>query len=298
MNGLSLFSGTAIGEVVFKTIFPGYRTIGYVEVDQYCRSVIRARIRDGILDDAPIFDDIREFNRRYASLYTGKVDWLSGGFPCQPFSISGRRLGEADERNLWPETRDAISIIRPRYAFLENVRGLLANRYFGQILGDLAESGYDCEWDVIGASDVRAPHRRKRIWVLAKASVGTGVDAEWHSLGQAGWNQSQYVSHSSSNGVANPQEQSERAGLCASEPTRERRRRFGNGSGQGEAVPDPKRERLEGEPQGGAETGAINRSRNGGDSGWWSVEPDVGRVVNGMAYFLDLFRTVRYGAVR
>ena len=166
MNGLSLFTGSGIGELAFKQIIPDYKTVGYVEIDQYCRAIIRARIRDGILDDAPVFDDIREFNRRYASFYAGKVDWISGGFPCQPFSVAGRRAGEADERNMWPATRDAISIIRPRYALLENVPGLLSSGYFGTVVGDLAEIGYDCEFDIIGASDVGAPHRRKRIWIL------------------------------------------------------------------------------------------------------------------------------------
>ena len=167
MNGLSLFTGSGIGELAFKLIFPDYRTIGYVEWDKYCQSIIRARIRDGILDDAPIFGDIRQFNERYASLYTGRVDWLSGGFPCQPFSVAGRRAGEADERNMWPATRDAISIIRPPYVFLENVPGLLTTGYERRIFADLAEIGYDCEWDVVPAAFIGAPHLRERLWIIA-----------------------------------------------------------------------------------------------------------------------------------
>ena len=112
MNGLSLFSGCAIGELVFKTIIPNYRTVGYVEIDDYCQRIIKQRIKDGILDDAPIFGDIKAFiSEGYAEEYKGVVDFISGGFPCQPFSVAGRQLGEADERNLWPETRDTISII-------------------------------------------------------------------------------------------------------------------------------------------------------------------------------------------
>ena len=170
MNGLSLFTGSGIGELAFKHILPDYRTIGYVEWDTYCQSILRARIRDGILDDAPIFGDIRQFNKRYASLYTGRVDWLSGGFPCQPFSVAGRRAGEADERNMWPATRDAISIIRPPYVFLENVPGLLTTGYERRIFADLAEIGYDCEWDVVPAAFVGAIHFRERLWILAYAT--------------------------------------------------------------------------------------------------------------------------------
>ena len=169
MKGLSLFSGAGIGELAFKQIFPDYRTIGYVEWDKYCQEVLRARIRDGVIDDAPIFGDIRQFNERYASLYIDKVDWLSGGFPCQPFSVAGNRAGEADERNMWPATRDAIRIIRPRYVFLENVPGLLAHEYIKRVFGDLAEMRYDCEWDVVGAGSCGALHKRARWWCLAYA---------------------------------------------------------------------------------------------------------------------------------
>jgi DNA (cytosine-5)-methyltransferase 1 len=180
MNGLSLFSGAAIGEVVFKQKFPDYRTVGYVEIDRYCRSIIRARIRDGILDDAPIFDDIRTFNTRYARRYAGKVDFISGGFPCQPFSVAGKRQGADDERNMWPETVKSIGIIRPRFAFMENVPDILTHEYIRQIFGDLAEIGYDCEWDIIPAAFVGAPYMGWRLFMLAKpansvndGSIGT-----------------------------------------------------------------------------------------------------------------------------
>ena len=167
MNGLSLFSGAGIGELALKHILPDYRTVGYVEWDKYCQAVIRARIKDGILDDAPIFGDIRHFNAAYASLYAGKVDWLSAGFPCQPFSVAGRRAGEADERNMWPATRDAICILRPRYVFLENVPALLTHGYIGQILRDLAKMGYDASWGIVSAADSGLPHLRERLWFLA-----------------------------------------------------------------------------------------------------------------------------------
>jgi DNA (cytosine-5)-methyltransferase 1 len=168
MNGLSLFSGAGIGELALKHTIPNYRTVGYVEWDEYCCRVIEQRIKDGILDDAPIWQiDIREFNKCVAPSYIGQVDFISGGFPCQPFSVAGNQLGEADERNQWPATRDAISIIRPRYAFLENVPSLLTHEYIRTIFGDLVENGYDCEWDVVAASSVGALHRRNRIWVIA-----------------------------------------------------------------------------------------------------------------------------------
>ena len=95
------------------------------------------------------------------------VDLLAGGFPCQGYSVAGKRRGEADERNLWPEVIRAIRYLRPRYVFLENVRNLLTFDYFGTILGELANAGYDAEWGVFSAAEVGAWHRRERLFILA-----------------------------------------------------------------------------------------------------------------------------------
>jgi DNA (cytosine-5)-methyltransferase 1 len=168
MNGLDIFAGSGIGSLAFKHIIPNYRTIGYVEYEEYPCKIIEARIKDKILDDAPIWQiDIREFNRRIAPIYKGMVDIVYGGFPCQPFSVAGKKRGSKDERNMWPATANLISILRPKYVLLENVSGLISHQYVRQIFGDLAKIGYDCEWDIVGASDVGAPHKRKRVWILA-----------------------------------------------------------------------------------------------------------------------------------
>ena len=169
MNELSLFSGAGGGLLATKYLL-GWRTIGYVEVDEYCQAVLAQRIEDGHLDPAPIFGDIKRFiSEGYAEAYQGMVDVLSAGFPCQPFSIAGKQKGEQDERNLWPATIETIRIIRPRYAYLENVSSLLSFDYVRRILGDLAEAGYDARWCVLGADDCGAPHRRKRWWLVANS---------------------------------------------------------------------------------------------------------------------------------
>jgi len=165
---LSLFTGAGGG--LLGTHLLGWFPVGYVEWNDYCQRVIAARIRDGILPNAPIFGDIRAFiSEGYAASYTGLVDVITGGFPCQPFSTAGKQLGADDERNMWPETIECIRIIRPRYAFLENVSGLLTNRYFGVILGDLASAGYDARWCVLSACTVGAPHTRERLFIVADA---------------------------------------------------------------------------------------------------------------------------------
>lgn len=166
MNGLSLFSGGAIGELAFKQIIPNYRTVGYVEWDNYCQQIIKTRIKDGVLDDAPIFGDIRDFNRRYAGRYIGKVDFISGGFPCQPFSNAGKRKGEDDERNMWPATIECISLLRPKFAFLENVSAIITHPYGRRIQADLAQIGYDCQRLPLSASEVGSPTKRERCWFL------------------------------------------------------------------------------------------------------------------------------------
>ena len=302
MNGLSLFSGTAIGELAFKTILPDYRTVGYVEWDKFCQEVIRYRIEDGALDDAPIFGDIREFNEFYAKSYTGKVDWLSAGFPCQPFSVAGRRTGEADERNQWPATRDAISIIRPRFILLENVPGLLAHGYIRRIFGDLAEIGYDCEWDVVGASDVGAPHRRKRLWIMAYDSrSGTGLES-WRS--SRGCGQERQPADTLEPTIlrqehrASSSERLDSGGADVADTTSQRR---------GEARTDCQRRSI-GFTSGSsalANTTPIyaqgqqgrQGQRESRREGWWTTEPNVGRVADGVAARVDRLKAAGNGWV-
>ncbi|MFH1186089.1 MAG: DNA cytosine methyltransferase [Chloroflexota bacterium] len=166
LRELSLFSGAGGG--LLASLLLGWHTVGYVEIDGYCQRAIAARIKDGILHDAPIFGDLRTFiSDGYAASYTGMVDVISGGFPCQPFSLAGKRAGSADERNLWPATIECIRVVRPRFAFLENVPGLLTSGYFGSILADLAKSGYDCRWRILSAAELGAPHKRDRLWIVA-----------------------------------------------------------------------------------------------------------------------------------
>src|SRR5579859_4158515 len=149
MNELALYAGGGGGLLASRLL--GWRTVCYVERDPYCVQVIKARIKDGWLDDAPIWDNARTFGGRR---WRGLVDVVSGGFPCQPFSGAGNRLADRDPRNLWPATLRIIRAVRPEWCFLENVSRLITYPYFGRILGDLAESGFDCAWECLPASAV------------------------------------------------------------------------------------------------------------------------------------------------
>ena len=175
MNELSLFTGAGGG--LLGTHLLGWKAIGYVEWNEYCQQVIRARIDDGILPVAPIFTDVREFVQSGAAReYRGFADVVSGGFPCQPFSVAGKQQGAADPRNMWPATIDVIRAVRPKYAFLENVPAILSSGYFGTVIGDLAESGYDCRWCVLGGANVGEVIDGKRLWIVASSTHGARLE--------------------------------------------------------------------------------------------------------------------------
>lgn len=170
MKYVSLFSGGGGGDLGCQHLL-GWECVGYVEWDKYCCRVLEQRIKDGLLSDAPIFcGDIRRWiELGYAAAYQGMVDVITGGFPCQPFSEAGKRLGADDPRNMWPATIECIRLVRPRYALLENVSELLSCGYFGTVLSDLAAAGYDARWSIFSACAPGAPHTRERVFILAHA---------------------------------------------------------------------------------------------------------------------------------
>jgi DNA (cytosine-5)-methyltransferase 1 len=186
MNELSLFTGAGGGVLGSKIL--GWEAVGYVEWDKYCQEILAQRIQDGFLNEAPIFGDIDVFIKSGAARkYEGFVDVVTAGFPCQPFSVAGKKRGQDDERNKWPQTLECIRLIRPRYALLENVPGLLNSGYFGEILSSLAQIGFDARWTVLGADDVGAPHRRKRLWILAYPHGERQLQPEGFEQDKRGW---------------------------------------------------------------------------------------------------------------
>jgi len=159
---LELFAGAGGG--IYAGILLGWRTVCAVERDEYCQRVLAKRQADGIFDSFPVWDDCETFDGRP---WRGVVDIVSAGFPCQPFSNAGTGTGAEDKKNGWPHAARIIRETAPILVFLENVPGLVTTGYFGTVLGDLADAGYNAEWMVLGADDCGAPHRRKRLWILA-----------------------------------------------------------------------------------------------------------------------------------
>ena len=176
---LSLFSGAGGGVLADKLL--GNQVTGYVEKSDYPARILRQRIIDGHIPNAPIYGDINTFiSDGYAEAYCGMVDIVTAGFPCQPFSVaSSKRTGADDSRNMWPSTMEVIRRVRPRSIFCENVPGLLAStvddaagrpvQYFGSILRDLSQARYDVRWCVLGADDgANGKHKRKRLWIAGR----------------------------------------------------------------------------------------------------------------------------------
>jgi len=162
---LSLFSGAGGGDLAAQ-YYTGWQAVAYVEYDEYPAAVLAQRVADGWLSPAPVHNmKVSEFNAAHA--FEGMADVVTGGFPCQPFSVAGQQAAESDLRNAWPETLDCLRIVRPRYALLENVRGLTNLPYFAKILADLATLGYAVNWRILSAAEVGATHRRDRVWIVA-----------------------------------------------------------------------------------------------------------------------------------
>lgn len=159
MRELHLFAGIGGGILAGKLL--GHRCVGAVEINAYCRQVLEARQREGVIESFPILEDVCTFDGKP---WRGKVDVVCGGFPCTPWSTAGKRLGTADPRHLWPEMARIISEVRPAYVFAENV-SLAA---FEQPWRDLRGMGYRVPPAIqVSAGDLGAPYRRNRWWLLA-----------------------------------------------------------------------------------------------------------------------------------
>ncbi len=162
---LALCSGVGGLEIGVSLALPGTRVVGHCERDSYAAAVLLARMEDAALDSAPIWcGDLAGFP---CGPFAGRVDLVTAGFPCQPWSVAGKRDGQDDARWIWPEIARIIRDVSPGLVFLENVPGLVSGGGLEPVLGDLAALGFDAEWTCLRASEVGAPHRRERVFVLA-----------------------------------------------------------------------------------------------------------------------------------
>ena len=260
MRTMHLFAGAGGG--LLADLILGHQPICAVEWDAYCCRVLRERAADGWFPKLHVHEgDVRLFD---PSEYAGRVDCIAAGFPCQDVSTAGKGagLGEGTRSGLYREVLRIARAVRPRHLFLENVAAIVP--LLGTVVGDLAALGYDCRWLCLRASAVGAPHHRDRWWCLADPSCRRRGESRKGEV-----------------------QQPRRAEVV----------------GAGEMVADaqcmcgqriiPSVADSEGWPQ-----PSDGSHRPCGDGiRWWNVEPDVGRVADGVAFRVDRVRALGNGQV-
>ena len=162
-NCISFCTGYAGIELGLKKVIPHLRTVVYVEREAFACANLVAKIEKGQLDAAPVWTDVKTFP---AERFRDRIHLITAGYPCQPFSVAGKRKGHKDPRHLWPAIRNHIETIRPVYCFFENVAGHL-RLGFDAVVRDLDALGYSVQAGLFTAAEVGAPHKRERLFILA-----------------------------------------------------------------------------------------------------------------------------------
>jgi len=143
-----------------------HRTVAYVEIEAYAIANLANKMERGELLPSCIWSNLKTLP---VQPFRDKVDLITGGYPCQPFSAAGKRLGEEDPRHLWPHIRRHIEAIRPVRCFFENVEGHITLG-LREVISDLESLGYRTTWGIFSAREVGAPHQRKRVYILADSN--------------------------------------------------------------------------------------------------------------------------------
>jgi len=240
---IDLFSG--VGGFALASNAAGFESRVFCESDPYCCKVLKRH-----WPDVPIIPDIRDFD---GTRWRG-ADLLTGGFPCQPFSVCGERRGEEDDRHLWPEMFRVIKEARPDFVLAENVAGLI-NMALDDVLSQLEGEGYSTGTVVLPACAVNAPHRRDRVWILAHAD---SIRCE-HPL---------------------ERQDSLRQSISGNKQTTGRPQQDVADAEGKRCKPHAEKGVAQFYAPSGAEV--LRGSGDGFNAGNWSIEPNVGRVAHGI----------------
>lgn len=267
----------------------------FCEIEPFAQKVLKKH-----WPNAPIHSDIKEFKYDGANPFI-----LTGGFPCQPFSVAGKQRGSEDDRALWPEMLRIIQETRPSWIVGENVTGII-NMELDNILSDLEGEGYDCQPVVIPACSVDARHRRSRIWFLchsrhdAASTTEVGKGNETRAGSYTTWTQEAVESTRPSKPISNTNS-NDRRRWCSTEPQGRNTRLEYSGSGERqferqpcEDVADTTSTRQQG--QGEHVNALYTKEKRQGQTDYavpeceprvWPTEPAVGRVANGIPSRVD-----------
>ena len=172
---VSLCAGYGGIDLGLSRAITNLRTIAFSEIEAFACANLVAKMEAGLLDAAPIWTNLKTFPW---SEFRDRVDILSGGYPCQPFSAAGKRLGTEDPRHLWPFIAAGIVSMRPRICFFENVEGHISLG-LREVVSELEGLGYQTTWGVFSAREVGAPHQRKRVFILAYCHGERGQLPDW-----------------------------------------------------------------------------------------------------------------------
>jgi len=296
-----LFAGAGGG--ILADLLLGHIPIGAVEIEAYPREILLARQADGILPWFPVWDDVQSFRtknpatREYFAYLRSIRNELAicGGFPCQDISCAGKGAGISGERSgLWGDMFRVVRKIRPAIVFVEN-SPMLTNRGLDRVLGDLATIGYNAVWCVLGADDCGAPHRRKRIWIMAypdenrrnKNQRGE-KSTRWRQL--TGKN-TEKLSHPDHQGLAKRQSKPRDNGP-------QQQATFGIHSirwwdEDPADIPDTSSEGL----QDGTDKKTGKKTEESKRHTKWGLESRLGRVAHGVAYRVDRLKSIGNGQV-
>lgn len=279
LNGISLFTGyggidLALSEYV--------RPIIYCEIERFAQAIILSRMDDGSLEFAPIWNDVTTLN---GNQFKGLVDVVYGGFPCQDISVAGKGAGLEGERSgLFREIIRICKEASPSFIFLENVPAI-RTRGSIEVQEALASIGYDSRWLTLSAAEVGANHRRERWFCLAYSND----NRQWKQIQQI----SELERKESSNIRSDGKVQSMADTNCVRKLSEQKWDERISNQGEG-VVSDSLCEGLEGQCK---SIGVQSKFANISNKSWWSAEPDVGRVANGIAFRVDRIKALGNGVV-
>ena len=274
-----------------------FETIAFCDNDKFSKLIL-----DKHWKGIKIYDDVREITKeKFKEDGIPFPDIITGGFPCQPFSVAGKQKGTSDDRHLWPEMFRIIKAFKPRYVIGENVRGIINIQdgvVFETVCTDLESEGYEVQPFIIPAAGVGAPHRRERVWIIANREESMvnsdNIRFQQHSTTkeESSWRGTSATSESTSN-VVNTQHNGsstseiERSSATSSNDNEKGQNETSEFEGTSRSrnskdVADTNSERLERfrtkhELREGKEEEQTSRNS------WWLVEPNVGRVAHGVS---------------